>query len=99
MTDDEFAVQITLTVAPERQRAVVDALRAVGDPAQVPGLRGMTVLRSLDGTRVVNQLRWSSEAAFDAARARDPLVAATRAVAEHLVQRAETARYQVVEPG
>src|SRR5262245_53578063 len=61
------------TVRPEDQQALVDCIRDAGDPADVPGLRSMHLLRSADGTRVINQMHWESEAAFAAATSGDPV--------------------------
>src|SRR5262245_61265755 len=36
------------TVRPEDQQALVDCIRDAGDPADVPGLRAMHLLRSAD---------------------------------------------------
>jgi heme-degrading monooxygenase HmoA len=96
---NDFIVQIALTVRPENQQAVIDIIRTAGDPSRVPGLRSVTLLRSLDGTRVVNQLRWADRAAFESARAGLPLIAEIRAAVQRLTGGATTDSYEVVEVG
>jgi heme-degrading monooxygenase HmoA len=87
------------TVRPENQEALIDAIRAAGDPADVPGLRAMHLLRSLDGTQVINHMQWESEAAFAAATAGSAFIAATRERVHTLIERAGPNRYEVVELG
>jgi heme-degrading monooxygenase HmoA len=86
---------IVLTVRPENQQTLVDTIRSAGDPADVPGLRASTLLRSLDGTQVINQMHWASKEAFDA-RADLPMVEKTRAEVLQLVENATTNLYEVV---
>jgi heme-degrading monooxygenase HmoA len=95
--DRGVLVLITLSVRPEDQQAVLDVLRTAGDPADLPGLRSITLLRAPDGTRVVNQMHWASRAAFEDARAHLPLVGATRARVAELVRGATTEVYELVE--
>ncbi|GAA1950080.1 antibiotic biosynthesis monooxygenase family protein [Kitasatospora viridis] len=95
--NEDLLVVIVLTVRPGRQQELVDALRAAGDPATVPGLRSVTLLRSEDGTRVVNQLRWADRQAYLAARDH-PLVAGARAAVQPLIERADTDLYRTVSP-
>jgi hypothetical protein len=86
-------VQIALTVRPGNQQAVIDAIRSAGDPGQVPGLLSVNLLRSLDGTRVINQMRWSRREAYEQARAQLPLVRDTRAAVQRLVEGSTTTIY------
>jgi heme-degrading monooxygenase HmoA len=99
-TDGQGVIaQITLTVRPEHQQALIDVLRSAGDPADIPGLRSITLLRDLDGTRVINQMHWASRAAFDEARATLAVVRDTRAEVARLVERATTAVHEVIALG
>lgn len=89
-------VLIALTVRPENQQAVIDTIRSAGDPAQVPGLRSINLLRSLDGTQVINHMRWASKEAFEEARAHLPVIENTRAEVQRLIENAATSIYEVV---
>lgn len=55
-------------VAPERQAELIDVLEAAADQTmrRLPGFISATIHRSLDGTKVVNYMRWESTAAFEA---------------------------------
>ena len=88
-------VLITLTVRPENQQALIDTIRSAGDPAQVPGLRSVNLLRSLDGTRVINHMCWASKEAFEGARTL-PAIENTRAAVQQLIENAATNLYEVV---
>ena len=48
-------VLIVLTVRPENQQALIDTIRSAGDPAKVPGLRSINLLRSLDGKNLLER--------------------------------------------
>jgi heme-degrading monooxygenase HmoA len=85
------------TVRPENQQALVDCIRSAGDPADVPGLRSMHLLRSLDGTRVINHMHWESEAAFAAASRGNPVIAATRDRVGELIENASPDRYEIID--
>jgi heme-degrading monooxygenase HmoA len=84
------------SVHPGNQQALVDCIRSAGDPAEVPGLVSMHLLRSLDGTRVINHMLWESEAAFTAATRLNPIIAATRDRVGELVEGARPDRYEVI---
>lgn len=94
--DHGVVVLITLTVRPGNQQAVIDVLRSAGDPAQVPGLLSIRLLRSLDGTQVINHMHWADEDAYERARARLPVVQNTRAAVRRLAESAATNVYAVV---
>ncbi|MGT2462872.1 antibiotic biosynthesis monooxygenase family protein [Sinomonas atrocyanea] len=81
-------VLIVLTVRPENQQAVIDILRAAGDAAAVPGLRSRAVLRSLDGTQVINHMHWDSKEAYDYAHDHHPAIRATRSRVQELIETA-----------
>lgn len=89
-------VLIALTVRPENQQALVDTIRSAGDPAEVPGLRSVHLLRSLDGTQVINHMHWASKEAFEEARATLPVIRNTRAEVQRLIENADTNIYEVV---
>jgi heme-degrading monooxygenase HmoA len=71
------------------RQLVVDTIRSAGDPAQVPGLRSINLLRSLDGTQVINHMHWNSKQAYEDARAL-PVVTNTRAAVLRLIEDAAT---------
>ncbi|WP_327140487.1 antibiotic biosynthesis monooxygenase family protein [Nocardia sp. NBC_01327] len=88
-------VLIVLTVRPENQQALIDTIGSAGDPAAVPGLRSISLLRSLDGTQVINHMHWAGRAEFEEARAHLPVIEKTRAAAQQLVEHATTNLYEV----
>jgi heme-degrading monooxygenase HmoA len=96
--DRGVVVLIALTVRPENQRDVIETIRSAGDPARIPGLRSIDLLRGLDGTQVINQMRWTSAEAFRDARAHLALIEDTRAEVQRLVEGATTTLYEVVGP-
>jgi heme-degrading monooxygenase HmoA len=94
--DRGVVVLIALTVRPEDQQDLVETIRSAGDPARIPGLRSIDLLRSLDGTQVVNQMVWTSADAFTEARAHLPSIANVRAEVQRLVEDATTTVYEVI---
>lgn len=94
--DQGVFVLIVLTVAPGQQQALIDTIRAAGDPATVPGLRSISLLRSLDGTQVINHMHWASRAAYEEASARLPVIRDTRAGVQRLIEHAATNVYEAV---
>ena len=96
--ENKDCVQVVnvFTVRPDNQQALVDCIRGAGDPAAIPGLLSMHLLRSLDGTQVINQMRWASRAAFDDATAHDPVIVATKAKVGRLIEGAGPTRYEVI---
>lgn len=95
-TDGEVMVVNVFTVRPDNQQALVDCIRAAGDPATVPGLLSMHLLRSLDGTQVINQMRWASRAQFDDALAGNAVITATRERVGRLIEDARPNMYEVI---
>lgn len=83
-------------VSPDKQRALADAIRTAGDPGELPGLLSMNVLRSEDGTHVINQMYWESRDAFDHAVATSPAIAATRAAVHGLIEGRGPLRYEIL---
>ncbi|MCU1641269.1 MAG: antibiotic biosynthesis monooxygenase [Nocardia sp.] len=88
-------VLIVLTVRPENQQTLIDTIRSAGDQATVPGLRSINLLRSLDGTQVINHMHWAGKEEFEQARAHLPLIENTRAAVQQLVEHATTNIYEV----
>jgi heme-degrading monooxygenase HmoA len=84
------------TVRPENQDALVDCIRTAGNPAEIPGLRSQRVLRSLDGTQVVNHMHWDSEEAFRQGSATIPLLATTRNKVHELIEGSGPQRFEIV---
>lgn len=89
-------VLIALTVRPENQQALIDTIHSAGDPAQIPGLRSINLLRSLDGTQVINHMHWASEQAYEDARTHLPMIKNTRVEVQRLIENAATNIYEVV---
>lgn len=84
------------TVKPENQQAVIDAIQGGGDPAGIPGLRAMHLLRSTDGTKVINHMYWDSERALTAATRTDPRISATMKKVSALIEGAAPGHYEVI---
>ncbi|MCX4093976.1 antibiotic biosynthesis monooxygenase family protein [Nocardia sp. alder85J] len=83
------------TVRAERQQALVDLIVSAGDPSDIPGLRSMQILRSLDGTQVINCMHWESVAALKTATRTDPrILGAMRRVGE-LIESAQPNHYEI----
>jgi heme-degrading monooxygenase HmoA len=94
--DDGVLAINVFTVRPENQQALIDCIRDAGDPESLPGLLSMHLLRSHDGTRVINQMRWTDENALrEATRGNTAIVAAMRKVGE-LVESVGPDHYEVV---
>ncbi|HVV18156.1 MAG TPA: antibiotic biosynthesis monooxygenase family protein [Pseudonocardiaceae bacterium] len=93
-TGDVLAINV-FTVRPENQQALIDCIRDAGDPSTIPGLLSMHLLRSLDGTQVINHMRWASRTAFDDATAHNAVIASTRDRVGELIDKAP-ARYEII---
>lgn len=62
-----FTVIVRYTVSPPDQAELLAVLQRSGQGfLAVPGFRGLTMQRSLDGTQVLVWLRWRSQADSDA---------------------------------
>lgn len=94
---DESGVLIVnvFTVRPESQQALIDCIADNGDASGIPGLLGMRLLRSVDGTQVINYMRWDSEESMRAALRNDPRIAATRHRVGQLIEGAKPVRYEI----
>jgi heme-degrading monooxygenase HmoA len=88
-------------VRPDNQQALVDCIRAANDRADLPGLLAMHLLRSLDGTQVINHMLWADDATFRAATAGDPVIAETKHRVHTLIEGTGPVRYEIipVHPG
>lgn len=81
---------------PENQQALIDVIQQAGDPRDIPGLLSMHLLRSPDGTQVINHMLWAGEDAFTRATKEDPVIAATRDRVGGLIEGARPGRYEVM---
>jgi heme-degrading monooxygenase HmoA len=97
--DQGVFVLVVLTVRPENQQALIDTIRSAGDPATVPGLHSVSLLRSLDGTQVINHMHWASPEAYEKASAGLPVIRNTRAEVQRLTEHAATNVYSAVRVG
>lgn len=71
--DDGVTLINVSTTTTEDQERVADLLASENDIArEVPGFRTGNVLRSHDGTRVVNYAQWDDQEAWEAARRDNP---------------------------
>lgn len=91
-------VLIVLTVQPENQQTVIDTIRSAGDPALIPGLLSLDLLRSLDGTQVINHMHWADRSAFEQARVDIPAIQNVRSDVLGLIESASSNIYEVVAP-
>jgi heme-degrading monooxygenase HmoA len=55
------------------------------------------LLRSLDGTQVINHMHWADEDAFRRATRENPMIAAAREQVGRLVEGAAPNLYEIVE--
>jgi heme-degrading monooxygenase HmoA len=95
-TDEDLLAINVFTVRPENQQVLIDCIRGAGDPEAIPGLLSMHLLRSHDGTRVINQMRWTDENALrEATRGNTAIAAAMRRVGE-LVESVGPDHYDVI---
>lgn len=65
-----------VSVRPENQQKVVDALRGMGPLKDIPGLLSLQVLRSVDGDKLLTYMRWESPEAFQKAEEQPQVQAA-----------------------
>ncbi|GAB2568011.1 antibiotic biosynthesis monooxygenase family protein [Nocardia heshunensis] len=83
------------TVRPGNQQALIDCITADADISDIPGLLGMRLLRSIDGTHVINHMCWESEEAMHDALNNDPRIADTRRRVGQLIEGAQPIRCEV----
>jgi heme-degrading monooxygenase HmoA len=96
--EDLYAINV-FTVRPENQQPVIDTILGAGNPADIPGLLSMHLLRSDDGTTVINHMHWESREAFDSALAGNRTIADTMRRVGALVEHARPGLYEVIEVG
>ena len=84
------------TVRPENQEALVACIRD-GAPAGVPGLLSAKLLKSRNGTRVINYMLWESREAFDHATAGNTAISATRQRVQQLIEGAAPDAYDIID--
>jgi len=92
-------VVVALTVRPENQQAIIDTVRSAGDPTTVPGLVSINLLRSLDGTQVINHMHWASRDAYEEAGGQLPAIKNTREQVLRLIEDHSTNIYEAVDLG
>lgn len=83
-------------VKPENQDKVVEALRGLGPIGEVPGLLSLQLLRSADGTKLVNHMRWESLEAFQRANQDPRVLAAITEVAKYTEDPGTPGFYQLL---
>lgn len=99
---DDYTVIIVMGVAPENQKALVDALAQPDEwVTTVPGYRSHSILRGLDGTFVVNYAQWDGKELYDSfhhlpEEQRPAYVREMRLAARPLLTSREANSYQVV---
>lgn len=91
-----IVVIITVTVRPENQQALVEALGEVEEIGKSPGLVSRTFLRSLDGTQVITHMHWASKEAYEEARSSIPDFQEIRAKVHHFMDEVVSNSYEVV---
>ncbi|MFJ4653930.1 antibiotic biosynthesis monooxygenase [Nocardia sp. NPDC088792] len=89
-------VLIVLTVHPDNQQKVLDTIRSAGNPTLIPGLLSLHLLRSLDGTQIINHMHWADKPSFEQARANIPAIQNLRSEVLALIESATSNLYEVV---
>jgi heme-degrading monooxygenase HmoA len=84
------------TVRPENQQALIDCMREGASP-DMPGLISAKLLKSRDGTKVINHMLWESQEAFARATRTDPAIAATRQRVHELIEAAAPDAYEIID--
>jgi heme-degrading monooxygenase HmoA len=99
---DDYTLIIVFGVAPENQKALVDALAQPEEWVMtVPGYRSHSILRGIDGTFVVNYAQWDNKELYDTFHAlpeneRPVDVQKVRTLARSLAASRESNSYRVV---
>jgi hypothetical protein len=83
---DFFAINV-FQVRPENQLQLIDCIRDAGDPAGIPGLLSMHLLRSKDGT----------QEAFKRASAENPVIDATKTAIRQFIEGDGPRPHEVIE--
>lgn len=92
---DLFAINV-FRVRPENQQRLIDCIRDAGDPADIPGLLSMHLLRSKDGTQVTNHMHWASKEALQRATAENPVIKATKSAIRQFTDGTGPQPYEVI---
>lgn len=85
-----------VAVKPENQQKVIEALRGMGPIEEIPGLHSLQLLRSADGTKLLNYMRWESIAAFQQASQHPRIMAAIEEAAQFAEEPGNPGFYHVV---
>jgi heme-degrading monooxygenase HmoA len=85
-----------VSVKPENQQKIIDALREIGPVKEIPGLISMQLLRSIDGQKIVNYMRWESVAAFQQAEQNPQVMAAIGKITEYTEDAGVPGFYQLM---
>jgi len=93
---DFFAVNV-FRVRPETQQQMIDRIRHAGDPADLDGLLSMHLLRSKDGTHVINHMHWASREQFKRAGSNASVIESTRLAIRRFIEGDGPVPYQVIE--
>jgi heme-degrading monooxygenase HmoA len=93
---DVFAINV-FHVRSDSQQQFIDCIRDAGDPADIPGLLSMHLLRGKDGTQVINHMHWATKEALDRAGRDNPVIARTRTAIRQYIDGPGPAPYEVVE--
>jgi heme-degrading monooxygenase HmoA len=84
------------TVRPENQDALIACMRE-GVPPTMPGLMSAKLLKSRDGTRVINHMLWESREAFEKATAGNSALAAARRRVHELIENTAPDAYDIID--
>ena len=90
-----FVINI-FPVRPENQDALVACMRE-GVSTNMPGLLSVKLLKSRDGTKVINHMLWESREAFKQAMAENPEIASTRRRVHELIEGAGPDEYEIID--
>lgn len=85
-----------VSVKPENQQKVIDALREIGPLKEIPGLLSMQLLRSVDGQKLVNYMRWESVQAFQQAEQNPQVMASIAKITQFTEDPGTPGFYQLI---
>jgi heme-degrading monooxygenase HmoA len=91
-------VLVTISVRPENQQELVDTLSNTGDVSHIEGLLSRHILRSQDGTRVINHMQWASKEAYEEAAKHLPAFTNQRTEVHRLMESITSAIYELGDP-
>lgn len=90
-----FVINI-FPVRPENQDALVTCMRG-GVSMNMTGLLSAKLLKSRDGTKVINHMVWESQEAFKQAASENPEIVATRQRVHALIDGAGPDEYEIID--